>query len=137
MALAAYSLVTVCSDFAKQRETLKIPVRAREKQIHYREAENHYGKIENAKLRGARSAPTWLARQPKIKSIRSKNKEGDDIFRVVVPDLASQPINPHETERRADGDRDETHQDAALAHAVEKIERGQAPDDIADAVFVQ
>ena len=54
-----------------------------------------------------------------------------------MPDIAGEAINPDKAECGANGDRDETHQDAALAHAIEKIEGWEPPDDIAHTVLVQ
>jgi len=54
-----------------------------------------------------------------------------------MPDVAGEAVHPDKAQRGADGDGDEADEDAALAHAIEKIERREAPDDVADAVLVQ
>src|SRR6266851_2075330 len=112
-------------------------MRVREKQIHYGEAENHNGEIENAKLGGASSAPAGIAGQPQIENVSREDEQRDDVFGIVVPDIAGEAIDPDEAEGGADGDRNEANENAALAHAIEKIERGEAPDNVADAVFLQ
>lgn len=112
-------------------------MRARKKQVHYREAENDDGKIKNAKLRGARSAPAGIAGKPQVKNVSDKNQQRDDIFGIVVPDVAGKAVNPEKTERCADPNRNEADEDAALTHAIEKVERRKAPDDVRDAMFVE
>lgn len=112
-------------------------MRVREKQVHNGEAENDDGKIKDAQLRGARSAPAGIASQPQIKNVSDENQQRDRVFGIVVPDIAREPVNPHEAHRGADGDGDEPDQDAALAHAIKQIERWQTPDNIADAMFVE
>ena len=86
---------------------------------------------------------SWEARAPrhpglrasrKIENVGDEHQQSDDVFRVVVPDVAGEAVDPDEAERGADGDGDESDQDAALAHAIEKIERRETPDDIADAL---
>jgi len=44
-------------------------MRVREKQVHYRETENYDGKIKNAQLRGARSAPARIASEAQIENV--------------------------------------------------------------------
>src|ERR1700675_1507263 len=112
-------------------------MRVREKQIHNGETENHNDKIENAKLGGAGSAPSGVAGQPQIQGVGGENQQRDDVFRIVVPDGAGEAIDPDKTESGADADRDQADEHAALAHAIEKIERGKTPDDIADLMFVE
>ena len=112
-------------------------MRVREKQIHNGEAENHNGEIENAKLGGASAAPAGIARHSQIEGVGGENEQRDYIFGIVVPDVAGQPFDPDETESGADADRDQADEDAALAHTIEKVERGQSPHDVADAMFVE
>jgi hypothetical protein len=54
-----------------------------------------------------------------------------------VPDRAGEAIHPEEAEDGADSDGNETHEDTALAHAVEKIKRGKAPEQASDFVFLE
>ena len=112
-------------------------MRVREKQVHYGETENHDGEIKNAQLRGAGSAPTGIAGKPQIKNVSDENQQRDDVLGVVMPDVAGEAVDPDEAEGSADSDGNEADEDAALAHAIEKIERWEAPDDIADAMFVE
>src|SRR5882724_11871823 len=116
---------------------LEIAMRSSEKQVDYRETENDDSKIKDAQLRRARSPPTGIARQPQIENVSRENEQRDRVFGIVVPDIAREPVNPDEAHRGADGDGDESDQDTALAHAIEKVEGWQAPDHVADAVFVQ
>src|SRR5579863_9173334 len=112
-------------------------MRVREKQIHNGETENHNDEIENAKLRGAGSAPSGVAGQPQIQGVGDENQQGDHIFGIVVPNGTGETIDPDETESGSDTDGNQADQHAALAHAIEKIERGEAPNDVADAMFVE
>src|SRR5216683_2406840 len=112
-------------------------MRVREKQVDYREAENDDGKIKDAQLRRARSAPTGIACKPQIENVSRENEQRDRVFGIVVPNIAREPVNPDEAHRGADGDGDESDQDTALAHAIEKVEGWEAPDHVADAMFVQ
>lgn len=112
-------------------------MRTRKKQVHHREAENDNDKIKNAKLRGARSSPAGIAGKPQVKNVSDQNQQRNDIFGVVVPDVASKAINPEEPECCADRNRNQADKNAALTHAIEKIERREAPDNVGDAMFVK
>lgn len=112
-------------------------MRVREKQVDYGEAENDDGKIKDAQLRRACSAPTGIACKPQIENVSRENQQRDRVFGIVVPDIAGEPVNPDEAHRGADGDGDESDQDTALAHAIEKVEGWEAPDHVADTMFVQ
>ena len=97
-------------------------MRAREKQVHNGEAENHNRKIKNAELRSAGSAPAGIACEPQIKNVGNEDEQRDDVLGIVVPNVAGEAIDPDEPENGADRDRDESDQNAALAHAIEEIE---------------
>src|SRR5438552_1469987 len=122
---------------ACSQQLLEIAVRAREKQIHNGEAENDNGKIENAKLRGTRSAPAGIAGEPQIKNVCDEDEQRDRVFGIVMPHIPGKAVDPHEAENGTNSDGDESHEDAALTHAIEKIKRRKTPDDIANAVFVE
>jgi len=51
--------------------------------------------------------------------------------------LAGQAVDPDEAEDGADGDGDQADQDAGTAHALEEIERGEAPDYFAEFAIAQ
>ncbi len=112
-------------------------MRAREKQIHNGKAENDNRKIKNAKLRGTRSAPAGIAGESQVENVCDEDEQRDDVFGIVMPDISGEAVDPHEAENGTDSDRDESHEDAALTHAIEKIKRRQTPDDIANAVLVE
>src|SRR5260370_4728029 len=112
-------------------------MRVREKQVDYREAENDDGKIKDAQLRRACSAPTGIACKPQIENVSRENEQRDRVLGIVVPDIAREPVNPDEAHGGANGDGDESDQDTALAHAIEKVEGWEAPDYVADTMFVQ
>src|SRR5215831_18797867 len=116
---------------------LEIAMRVREKQVYHGKTENHDREIEDTKLRGARSAPAGITRQPQIDYIGHQHQQGDDVFRIVVPDSAAQPVDPNKPQRRANGNGDQPDQHAALAHAIEQVERRQTPHDAADFVLLQ
>ena len=122
---------------ACSQQFLEIAVRAREKQIHNGEAENNNRKIKDAKLRGTRSAPAGIAGEPQIKNVCDEDEQRDDVFGIVMPDIPGEAVDPHEAENGTDSDGDESHEDAALTHAIEKIKRRQTPDDIANAVLMK
>src|SRR5258708_5441153 len=106
---------------ASSQRFLEIPMRVREKQIHYSETENHDGEVENAKLRGTSSAPAGIAGEPQIENVSSENEQRDDVFGIVAPYIAGEAIDPDEAEGGADGDGNEADEDAALAHAIEQV----------------
>jgi hypothetical protein len=112
-------------------------MRVRKEQVHNGEAKNHNGEIENTNLRCACSAPIRITSQPQIRNVSRKNEQRDDVLRIVVPDVAGEPIDPDKTQHGADGDGNETDKDAALAHAIEKIERWKTPNNVADPMLVQ
>src|SRR6266568_1755343 len=107
---------------ACSQQFLEIAVRAREKQIHNSEAENHNCKIKNAKLRGTRAAPAGIAGEPQIKNVGDEDQQRDDVLGIVVPDISSEAVDPHEAENRADSDGNESDEDTALTHAIEQGE---------------
>src|SRR6266851_5451991 len=110
-------------------------MRVREKQVDYREAENDDGEIKDAQLRRACSPPAGIACKPQIENVSRENEQRNRVFGIVVPDIAREPVNPDEAHRGGDGD--ESHQDTALAHAIEKVEGREAPDHVADTMLVQ
>jgi hypothetical protein len=112
-------------------------MRVRKVQVHYGETENHNGEIENTHLRSACSAPARIASQSQIGHVSGENEQRDEVLRIVVPDVACESIDPDEAQHGADGDGDETDKDAALAHAIKKIERWKTPNNIADAMLMQ
>ena len=88
-------------------------------------------------MQGARSAPARIARKAQIENVRHKNEQGDDVFGIVMPDVAGEAVNPDEAEDGADGNRNESDENAALTHAIEKVEGWKAPDNVANAMLVE
>src|SRR5713226_198567 len=113
------------------QELLKIPVVLGQVQINHRKAENDDNKIKNAKLGSARAAPRRGTRKIKIGGVERKHQERYDVLGVVIPKLAAETVDPDKAKCSADGDGNEANEDAAAAHAIEKLERRQAPDDVA------
>src|SRR5215468_5749184 len=100
--------------------------------IHDRETQYDHEKVEDAKSGGASAAPRGSTREPKINGVEQEDKQSDDIFRFVIPILTGQAIHPNEAEHGADGDRNEADENARLTHALEKLQRGQPPDYVAN-----
>src|ERR1700722_2061950 len=72
-----------------------------------------------------------------IYRVEQQDKQRDDVFRVVVPELAVQAIDGNKTECGACGNGYEADQNTGAAHAFQKIQRRQAPDDLGEVSVTQ
>src|SRR6201999_3899007 len=107
--------------------TLKVTMTVRQVYVHDSETEYDDHKIENAKARCARSAPSRGAREQPIGGVEQQHENGDDIFGIVIPIPAGEAVHPDKAERGADGDRNQTDENARAAHALEQFERRESP----------
>src|SRR5262249_50061631 len=109
---------------------LKILVVLRKIEIHDRKAEHDKNKVKNTQERSAGASPNRGTRQLEIDRVENYHDNGDDVLGVEEPVLACLAIHSDKTEHGADRDRDQAHQDARVAHAFEKFQGRQPPNDI-------
>ena len=86
---------------------LKVAMAVRQVKIDDGEAQNHHDKVKNAKPGSAWASPRGAARESQIGDVQQQDEQSDHIFRIVVPILASETVDPDESENCADADGDE------------------------------
>src|ERR1041385_4425090 len=99
----------------------------RQVEIHHGETQNHNYKIENAQPRSTRATPASAPRKLQINDVKQEHQQGDNVLRIVKPELPSEAIDPDKSERGTDGNGDQPDQYTGAAHALEQIKRRQAP----------
>src|SRR5580700_11884632 len=125
------------NDLHAQPALLEVTMILRQIEVHHSKTHHHDKKIKDTELGGSRSPPRSRLRQLKIKRVKQQHQQGDDVLGIVVPHLSSQPVDPHESKRCADGDRHQPHENARSAHAFEKFKCRKPPYDTAELAAAQ
>jgi hypothetical protein len=112
-------------------------VGVREVQVHHRETQDYDYEIEDAEPGGSGAAPGSCARELQIGGVECEYEEGYHVLGIVIPILTGETVDPDKTENGADGDGEEANENARTAHALEKVERRETPDDFAKFVIAQ
>src|ERR1700738_2309510 len=109
----------------------------REIQVHHRETQDYDHEIKDAEPGGSGATPRGCARELQVGGVKQEYEEGYHVLGIVIPILAGEAVDPDETENGADGDGEEANEHAGTAHALEKVERRETPDDFAKFVIAE